>query len=73
MIAQRLPPGSRSAVVLTKGLGKKALTAVSRVIPAQEVVRKPEFARRKFRFVVPAKETVRKLVQIPNRRSGTGP
>jgi hypothetical protein len=69
MTGKSLPPGSRSSLALAKELEKEALTAST---PAHEVVRKPELARRKFRFVVPAKEAVRKLVQIPNCRSGTG-
>jgi hypothetical protein len=72
MTGKSVPPGSRSTLVPEEGLAEKALTAVSLVIPAQEVVRKPEFLRKKFRFAVPAKAVVRKLVQIPNCRSGTG-
>jgi hypothetical protein len=72
MTGRSVPPGSRATLVPEEGLAEKALTAVSLVIPAQEMVRKPEFVRKKFRFVVPAKAAVRKLVQIPNYRSGTG-
>ena len=44
-----------------------------RVISAQEVVRKPEFLRRKCRGVVPAKEAVEKLVQNTKLSFRDGP
>ena len=63
MTGKSVPPGDRV---------KEALTVGSLVTHALEVVRKTGFVRRKFCFGDPAKEAVRKLVQIPNCRSGTG-